>query len=379
MPPTLNRRLRKFAEPFLSATRIYRWSRRTSPYALTDLPRKTPAQIRTDLRSWEARYGTYDFSYFGYGADIVGRPIDTYMPYEIFKQYRNASNRTLSHNDDFTYECLLEDKSVFERYTRAGGHPTPEICAVLTPTGFVLPGETRVRSTTTFPDVFAEFSGILKPAVGVRGTSVFRIETRAGEVYIEGDRTEFAAFASTLQTRYVLQRRIRQHAALAALNESSVNTLRLVTVREAGGARPLSTVLKMGRRGGTVDNVIRGGIAVLVDMEQGVLRGRGMSSPGTPSVDVHPDSGILLEGYALPHFDACVQAACALHEDLYGFHSVGWDVAVTDEGPVIIEGNSNWGGTFHFTLNRSFMAQYLDALGALPPQPYRHRHARLVD
>lgn len=30
------------------------------------------------------------------------------------------------------------------------------------------------------------------------------------------------------------------------------------------------------------------------------------------------------------------------HKSLYGIHSIGWDVAITDQGPVLIEGNDNW-------------------------------------
>ena len=369
---------RRIAEPLLDATRPHRWARRKELYNFVDQPRKTPAAIRSDLRTWQAKYGMCDFSYFEYGADIEGRDIDRYMPYVVFKEHRNATNRTLVGPDDFSYECLLEDKTVFERYARACGHATPETRAVFTSEGFVLPGSRETLPADTFADVFPEFSGILKPITGGGGADVFRIVSSDGVVRVNGEPTDLAVFCKSFRAHHILQAFIQQHDALAALNASSVNTLRLLTVRDEHGARPLSAVLKAGSVGGWIDNVQRGGLAVLVDLKRGALRGRGILSPGNPTVAAHPDSGVVLDGYAVPHLDAAVRAACAFHEDLYGFHSIGWDIAITDDGPLIIEGNNTWSGYFHFTLDPDFLARYLETLGPLPPQPYRHQHAPFI-
>jgi hypothetical protein len=31
-----------------------------------------------------------------------------------------------------------------------------------------------------------------------------------------------------------------------------------------------------------------------------------------------------------------------LHNELYGIHTAGWDIAIAENGPIVIEGNDNW-------------------------------------
>ena len=44
----------------------------------------------------------------------------------------------------------------------------------------------------------------------------------------------------------------------------------------------------------------------------------------------------------IPFFKEAVEMAKELHSKLYRIHSVGWDIAITQEGPIFIEGNSRW-------------------------------------
>ncbi len=44
----------------------------------------------------------------------------------------------------------------------------------------------------------------------------------------------------------------------------------------------------------------------------------------------------------MPFFREAVRVARELHNFLYGIHSVGWDIAIGEKGPIIIEGNDNW-------------------------------------
>ena len=51
-----------------------------------------------------------------------------------------------------------------------------------------------------------------------------------------------------------------------------------------------------------------------------------------------------------------------LHSKLYRIHSVGWDIAITEEGPVFIEGNSKWeiSGTQSAEGGVKFIEKYFD-------------------
>jgi hypothetical protein len=61
----------------------------------------------------------------------------------------------------------------------------------------------------------------------------------------------------------------------------------------------------------------------------------------------HPDSGVVFEGYKIPYYEEAVALAKRCMDSFYGLKSVGWDVAITTDGPVIIEGNDDWGLAAH--------------------------------
>lgn len=61
---------------------------------------------------------------------------------------------------------------------------------------------------------------------------------------------------------------------------------------------------------------------------------------------------------ALEAADLCVR----LHDDLPGLHSVGWDVAFTPDGPIVIEGNDNWNGSHSNGAGPEFQAGVRSAL-----------------
>lgn len=59
-------------------------------------------------------------------------------------------------------------------------------------------------------------------------------------------------------------------------------------------------------------------------------------------VTQHPDNGLVFECFEIPYFKEAVKMAKDLHSKLYRIHSMGWDIAITSNGPVFIEGNSLW-------------------------------------
>jgi hypothetical protein len=68
----------------------------------------------------------------------------------------------------------------------------------------------------------------------------------------------------------------------------------------------------------------------------------GKPDHGGGRVQRHPDSGIEFEGWEVPFYFEAVAMAKELHRRLYGIRSIGWDIAIGPDGPVIIEGNDNW-------------------------------------
>ena len=56
----------------------------------------------------------------------------------------------------------------------------------------------------------------------------------------------------------------------------------------------------------------------------------------------HPDTHIAFNGYEIPFYKEAEAMAILLHQNMYRSHSIGWDIAITNNGPVFIEGNDRW-------------------------------------
>jgi putative polysaccharide biosynthesis protein len=142
----------------------------------------------------------------------------------------------------------------------------------------------------------------------------------------------------------IVQPRLRNHPAIADLSNGALSTVRLVTiVNERGEFEPIYAVLRMAVGANTVvDNFHAGGIAAKVDMGTGTL-GRATDVGLRPEIgwrDRHPDTGAQITGRALPLWDDTRTLAARGHAAFADRLLIGWDIAITADGPVLIEGNS---------------------------------------
>ncbi|NQD35606.1 hypothetical protein HPT27_01140 [Permianibacter sp. IMCC34836] len=138
---------------------------------------------------------------------------------------------------------------------------------------------------------------------------------------------------------WLLETYLTQHPDLAALNANSVNTLRIWVLEQHGKFTAHHAVLRIGRAGSQVDNTTSGGLAVAVDIVTGcLLNGIDVRKPGKV-ISHNPDTGNLLTGVQLPHWNEVLrlsERALAVFPEM---RFAGVDVAITPEGPAIIELN----------------------------------------
>ncbi|MBR2673967.1 MAG: hypothetical protein IKE52_00715 [Mogibacterium sp.] len=130
---------------------------------------------------------------------------------------------------------------------------------------------------------------------------------------------------------------LTQDARVAALNPSSINTVRPLTLYRDGKISFLAIFFRIGA-GGLVDNFCDGGMVTPVNIETGVIE-YPAADENVNYYEIHPITGAPIVGFEIPYFEQIkemiTKAALMIPELGY----VGWDVALTPEGPVIIEGN----------------------------------------
>lgn len=130
---------------------------------------------------------------------------------------------------------------------------------------------------------------------------------------------------------------VNQHEDLNKLYGKSVNTLRMFTFCKNDRSYFLQAILKLGN-GGVIDNFSSGGMYAFLNEEGKVI---------TSAIDqednvfkYHPISKEKIIGFQVPYIKEAIELVknAALEIPEVGY--IGWDVAISDKGPVIIEGNS---------------------------------------
>ena len=137
----------------------------------------------------------------------------------------------------------------------------------------------------------------------------------------------------------VVEEVIIQDESLAEFNESSLNTLRINTVNYGNGEiDALWPCLRMGRSGSVVDNAGAGGIFSAID----VTTGKTIAAVDEAHNvwNEHPDSKKELVGFTMPKWDEAVAFAKELARNIPDAGFVGWDLALTKDGWVMVEGNA---------------------------------------
>ncbi len=135
----------------------------------------------------------------------------------------------------------------------------------------------------------------------------------------------------------LVEESIVQHETMNLLSPDSVNTLRMVTLNNGKAVTLVLAICRMGR-GSRVDNFLNGGMMTRIDTKSGKLMYDAVDAKNEV-FSHHPVTGTKIAGFTIPMWEKCVETAkkAALVCPEVGY--VGWDVAVTPDGPVLVEGN----------------------------------------
>ncbi|MFT3705711.1 MAG: sugar-transfer associated ATP-grasp domain-containing protein [Agriterribacter sp.] len=140
----------------------------------------------------------------------------------------------------------------------------------------------------------------------------------------------------------LIERFVVQHDDLMKIAPRGLNTARIITQYHDGKVDIIGTSLRLSVLM-NIDNISAGNFAVPVDPETGVVTDSGIYVDVTKEdVFTHPLTGFELIGFKVPFWKECreivTKAALLTPEN----KSIGWDVAITNDGPLLIEGNHNW-------------------------------------
>lgn len=174
-------------------------------------------------------------------------------------------------------------------------------------------------------------SVIRKPINGLGGANVEKIETK--------DIKDIKDFYEKLkEDNCFLEEEVIQNKEWAKLNPKSLNTVRVVTYALNGKSRVLFAVARIGSGKSIVDNFHQGGVGVKVNTEKGVLEGMAIDKANNES-EFTSVTNVKVDGFKIPYWNEIVEMTCKAALVNENVNIVGWDVGISENGPVIIEGN----------------------------------------
>lgn len=136
---------------------------------------------------------------------------------------------------------------------------------------------------------------------------------------------------------------IVQHPDLMALSSSGLNTIRVYTQLNAKDEVEILGCRIRISINSVVDNLAAGNIAAPIDEKTGLVNGPGVYGDITRLDESnHPVTNIPITGFQVPFWEETLEMVkkAALH--FTGCRSIGWDVAISSNGPELIEGNHDW-------------------------------------
>lgn len=136
----------------------------------------------------------------------------------------------------------------------------------------------------------------------------------------------------------LIEEKIEQAEIMSRFNTSSVNTLRVISFHTRKGIQIGPCFIRTGRPGSFVDNGGAGGMFAGVDSQTGVVCSDGYDE-FLHRYEQHPSSGVVYKGFRLPDWEKCMGLVREMCLRIPRVGYIGWDLAYTKKGWVLIEAN----------------------------------------
>lgn len=272
--------------------------------------------------------------------DRRARANDYILRYEIKGGLHNLLHFYAKQATGNSTKGILKDKLSFTQICRASGVDAPIILLYVDPNGTVMPeGQNDISLPQTH--IF------IKPAKGKggRGCEKWTYQDERyigpiGQILSEAELLTYIAALARRRGRYLVQECLFNNMTIRDLGE--LTSLRITTCRtENGNFEATNAVLKLALGGNGVDNFHQGGAVAKVEMTTGIIGPVFDSWINRPChwYDRHPLTKAPIAGRVIPHWHETVRLVEKAHRLFPDRTMLGFDVAITDRGPVIIEGN----------------------------------------
>lgn len=278
--------------------------------------------------------------YFKY---LYRKDITNIMDYLSRKEAQSISKSKNLHNSELMR--IISNKFIFSIFCRDNNLSVPELVSYNFHSKFFFNG--IVFQVTSLDEMVVFFENVfketgkdmlfLKPFSLYGGKGICMLKKSSLHKDLEHNCDKI------LNKEYIHEDVLVQHEEINKIHAGCVNTIRFETfIDNLGTPHILSAFMRFGIGNNVMDNLHAGGIFVSVDLEKGCLKKSGLEHIrfGGRNFEAHPESKYPFENFEIPFF----KEACQLVMDGVKYlpdRYIGWDIAISKDGPVIIEANEH--------------------------------------
>lgn len=209
---------------------------------------------------------------------------------------------------------------------------------------------------------------MFKPLSGTcgQGIAILQVQEGAEENMI---RELIAQNCGGTKDGFVAEELVVQVPEMAQFHPTSLNTIRVATVKFPEGVEVIASFFRTGRSGNIVDNAGAGGVFGTIDIDTGMIDAVGDEFGN--SYETHPDTGLPMVGFTIPKWEEAVAMAKELAEIVEGNRYAGWDLALTENGWIMIEGNARGQFVWQIPRQKGYLAETNEILKRLHLPPLK--------
>ena len=283
------------------------------------------------LRKSEVRFYFTNLLYKRYNTNI-----EDYLSY---KEYSKIQRVYI--NPDSSSSSMIRNKNSFYSFMKKHDLPTPKELFLLN--SGVYESNELCKKFSSVSDVLSIFlsyleqriSFFLKKSNSEGGEGIYKVSLNNLDEVIK------CIYPDLQKHSYRAEETIYQHPLLSKVNPNSVNTLRVVTHKDINGKITIPVcILRFGINNTVVDNASLGGAFVIYDCcnERFDKYAHSFFKYGGKTYYKHPKTSFVFEGASLPYTKEVI---CLVKKgaELLKNKIIGWDIAITKDGPMVVEAN----------------------------------------
>lgn len=300
-----------------------------------------------DLLIWCAKAQQVNVYYYSFGLNINNTKQRDFIDRPSFISIKNRIEKLIKSSlliSNLSYDVITKDKYYFGSILSANSISCLENKAVLI-RGIAYTKEGRNEDTKKILPANEFF--FIKDISLEASEGVFKCIFNNNTLKVNDKIVSFSDFSLMLNNRiWILQKQYKSHEIIRKVNSSALNTTRIVTILNRNEPEYLCGFQGFATGDAMTDSWSHGSVYVGIDIERSCLKEFGYTSlsdtrPGL--LTEHPDSKIVFKDYYIPFIKEAVDLCIKAHRLLYFNFIIGWDVAITDDGPLIVEANEKPG------------------------------------